>query len=39
MLTNMNSFSLFITTDTNNGGERIPQVSGNPVFVTKGSID
>ena len=33
------AFSLFITTDTSVAAGKNPQVSGNPVFVTKGSID
>ena len=35
---NYQAFSLFITTDTSVALKN-PQVSGNPVFVTKGSID
>ena len=36
---NYQAFSLFITTDTSVAAGKNPQVSGNKVFVTKGSID
>tara|TARA_B100001057_G_scaffold381721_1_gene387634 strand:- start:56 stop:1576 length:1521 start_codon:yes stop_codon:yes gene_type:complete len=36
---NYQAFSAFITTDTSVAGGKNPQVGGNPVFVTKGSID
>ena len=36
---NYQAFSLFITTDTSVAAGKNPQVGGNKVFVTKGSID